>query len=238
MIFRFAIRLALPWLLAPLLAHAVLLESVPANPKPFEPVFIRITPDHPGHYYFSPKVRMEGGTLVVSANFVIDLPASKPQVALAYAGRLPAGTYPVRAENLPLPPQLTITVAGASAENIEFSGHWWNPAEPGWGLSLSRGPSGALFAAWFTYDAAGMPDWYTVEPGLPAFPASGAGGGYEGPILRASVPRNFAGLDYSRFSQAPIGTASIFLTSPDSILFVTTIDGKRTERTLVRLPVD
>lgn len=237
MSFRFAIRLVLPWMFTPLLANAVLLESVPANPKPFEPVLIRITPDHPGHYYFNPKVRMEGGTLVVSANFVIDLPASKPQVVLAYAGRLPAGTYPVRTENLELPSPLTITVAGASAESIEYSGHWWNPAEPGWGLSLSRGPSGALFAAWFTYDAAGLPVWYTVEPGMPAFPASGAGGGFVGPILRASVPPDFAGLDYSRFSQQQVGTASIFLNSPDSILLVTLIDGKRTDRTLVRLPV-
>lgn len=236
--FRLAMQAFLPLLVSPLLANAVLLESVPANPKPFEPVLIRITPDHPGHYYFSPKVRMENGTLVVSANFVIDLPASKPQIVLAYAGRLPAGTYPVRGENLELPNQLTITVSGSSAESAEFSGHWWNPAEPGWGLSLSRGASGVLFAAWFTYDAAGMPVWYTAEPGLPAFPASGTGGGYAGPILRASVPRNFAGLDYSRFSQEQVGTASIFLSSSDSIVFVTTIDGRTTQRSLQRLPVD
>jgi hypothetical protein len=32
-------------------------------------------------------------------------------------------------------------------------------------LSISEGPTNQRFATWFTYDAAGMPTWYTLELG-------------------------------------------------------------------------
>jgi hypothetical protein len=52
---------------------------------------------------------------------------------------------------------------GASAQvgpNLDYTDMWWNPAEPGWGISIRQKlPVGgnqntvdALFAVWYTYD--------------------------------------------------------------------------------------
>ena len=43
-----------------------------------------------------------------------------------------------------------------------LTGLWWNPAESGWGVHLTQ-RGGTLFAAWFTYDRAGSPKWYTAS---------------------------------------------------------------------------
>jgi photosystem II stability/assembly factor-like uncharacterized protein len=42
---------------------------------------------------------------------------------------------------------------------------WWNPQQPGWGLSLIQHPSGQMFAIWFTYTAEGKPTWLYMPGG-------------------------------------------------------------------------
>ena len=39
---------------------------------------------------------------------------------------------------------------------------WWDPGDPGWGLALHR-QEGVTFAALFTYDAAGSPQWHVAS---------------------------------------------------------------------------
>ena len=43
-----------------------------------------------------------------------------------------------------------------------LSGLWWDSAESGWGLHITQRRN-ILFAAWFTYDAAGNPKWYVAS---------------------------------------------------------------------------
>ena len=43
-----------------------------------------------------------------------------------------------------------------------LSGLWWNPGESGWGIDFVQRRN-ILFAAWFTYDAAGNPKWYVAS---------------------------------------------------------------------------
>src|SRR5678815_1419622 len=38
-----------------------------------------------------------------------------------------------------------LKAAPAAAPADNFTGMWWNPAEPGWGASLVQGPTGAAF---------------------------------------------------------------------------------------------
>jgi CubicO group peptidase (beta-lactamase class C family) len=61
-----------------------------------------------------------------------------------------------------------------------LTGLWWQPAEPGWGLSLAH-QGDALFPTWYTYDAGGRPVWYVGGALTP-----GADGRYRGPAYRVS----------------------------------------------------
>lgn len=40
-----------------------------------------------------------------------------------------------------------------------FTGLWWKPDEPGWGLSIAH-QGDSLFPTWYTFDASGKPTWY------------------------------------------------------------------------------
>ena len=42
-----------------------------------------------------------------------------------------------------------------------FEGMWWNPAESGWGVSVSH-QGDILFAVWYTYDTDGTPMWLVM----------------------------------------------------------------------------
>ena len=42
---------------------------------------------------------------------------------------------------------------------------WWNPAESGWGLSITQHESLQMFAVWFTYDELGKPTWRFIPGG-------------------------------------------------------------------------
>ena len=43
-----------------------------------------------------------------------------------------------------------------------YSGLWWNPSEPGWGVHLTQRRN-RIFAAWFTYGPQGNAHWYVVD---------------------------------------------------------------------------
>ncbi|MES2933640.1 MAG: hypothetical protein V4805_09155 [Pseudomonadota bacterium] len=42
---------------------------------------------------------------------------------------------------------------------VNYGDLWWNANESGWGVTLTQ-QAGVIVAAWYTYDAAGMPIWY------------------------------------------------------------------------------
>lgn len=63
-----------------------------------------------------------------------------------------------------------IFAAGTSVSGFDYTDLWWNESESGWGVSLTQ-QFGTIFAAWYTYDAAGDPVWYVATN----CPVSGAG---------------------------------------------------------------
>jgi hypothetical protein len=94
-------------------------------------------------------------------------------------GRLPAGSYTLTVaemrlqhgsffENFPF----TVTDARATKAapyvRLDYSGSWWDPADPGWGLFIWQDAKSAtdnLLVAWFTYTPDGKPMWYVTQPG-------------------------------------------------------------------------
>lgn len=93
-------------------------------------------------------------------------------------GRLPAGNYTLTVNAGPIgnTPSTVVfanapfTVADArllkSAPyvRLDYSGHWWDPNDSGWGLFIWHDALDNVLAAWFTYTPDGKPMWYVFQP--------------------------------------------------------------------------
>jgi hypothetical protein len=97
-------------------------------------------------------------------------------------GRLPPGNYTVSIVDIPGNPgsfngsfltNYAFTVANprpakaAPYVRLNYSGTWWDPNDPGWGLFIwqdASRPTDPIFVAWFTFAADGKPAWYTFQP--------------------------------------------------------------------------
>lgn len=82
----------------------------------------------------------------------------------------------------PSSPALTADTPGA------LSGLWWNPDESGWGVSFTQRRN-IVFAAWYTYDAAGGPKWFVASSCAMASAASS--GTCSGSLYEVNGPRFF-----------------------------------------------
>lgn len=93
-------------------------------------------------------------------------------------GRLPPGNYTMSlVDPLPGDPLLkpvftnvSFSVADARASKtfpfvgLDYSGHWWDPSDSGWGLFIWQDAADNVLAAWFTYGADGKPMWWVFQP--------------------------------------------------------------------------
>ena len=96
-------------------------------------------------------------------------------------GRLPAGNYTLTVTevlqggalgtNLFTNASFTVVDArstkAAPYVRLDYSGHWWDPNDSGWGLFIwqdARSSTDSLLAAWFTYTPDGKPMWYVFQP--------------------------------------------------------------------------
>ena len=74
-----------------------------------------------------------------------------------------SGTFTFNINNIAGFKAITQQIFGNSANSpaFDYTDLWWNPTESGWGVSLTQ-QSNIIFAAWYTYDAAGKPIWYVA----------------------------------------------------------------------------
>ena len=74
-----------------------------------------------------------------------------------------SGTFTFNINNIAGSKAITQQIFGNSANSpaFDYTDLWWNPAESGWGVSLTQ-QSNIIFAAWYTYDASGNPIWYAA----------------------------------------------------------------------------
>ena len=96
----------------------------------------------------------------------------------------------------------------AEAKGANFSGLWWNPAEPGWGLEVSH-QQGAIMAALFGYGEDGTSEWL-IGPQL----TERSDGEFEGDLFRMSGPR-FDAEPWSGSVAHTAGTMRVAFTAPD-----------------------
>jgi len=108
---------------------------------------------------------------------------------------------------------------------------WWKqPAgsESGWGLNLTQ-QGDVIFAAWFTYDAAGAPTWLSAtlratQPGM-----------YGGVWYRTSGPAfTTHPFDPARVARIAVGTANLTFGSGDIGTFAYTVDGITQSKAITR----
>ncbi len=55
---------------------------------------------------------------------------------------------------------------------LDYSGHWWDPTDPGWGLFIWHDARDNVLAAWFIYGTDGKPIWYVFQPTWQTFAAT------------------------------------------------------------------
>ena len=233
---------------AQLLADPVV---VPAQPAPFENVNVRLTVDDCAFNPDSVRVSAEQAytqismspraCLLVGPTKVVDIQigafaAGKQQVAIVVNPTVGLGPSRLWTVNFEVVPLVEIAIYPPPPKPLaNYGGLWWNPAESGWGLTIHQSPLRTLFAAWYVYDSAGRPTWYTFQNGRWSDFRS-----WSGTIYRSSGPTFFDGSFNPALSQTvPVGNATLsFDQSPgntDSAILSYTVDGVSAQKSIKRM---
>ena len=121
-------------------------------------------------------VSMSGNKITVSISCGGGFSSVPPTSFDVELGRFPAGNYTLEVID-PAGAGQTILYATAFTVTerhaippynfpvVDYTDHWWNPQESGWGISIMQHPSDRLIAVWFVYNQSGLPVWYTLQPG-------------------------------------------------------------------------
>jgi len=216
---------------------------IPANPRYLEPVYVRIDPPSgSSENIYGARVLMIGTAIEVTYQFLPEIGDRPFDVML---GRLPAGNYTVNVHRFDdvvatarftvAPPVVAASFPGG-VPAVNFTDIWWNPSEPGWGLSVHQGPTNELFAAWFTYDAAGNPAWYTLQPGQ--WTGTSAYSTYTGPVYKTSGPFFGGAFDPAKVHATAVGTATLEFSDASHGQFRYTVEGITGVRNIEREPIE
>jgi hypothetical protein len=197
-----------------------------------EQVVLRINNSN-SNQFSGGRVSMQGNRIVVRVPLIIDITSPKNHdISL---GSFPAGSYTVEVYNAPTfgEPILLATrefavehqilqppSGGPQIPVVNYSDMWWNPAEPGWGMTITQRPSGLLLATWFVQDANGKPIWYTLEPGVWTSESM-----FVGPIYRTDGPYFAGAYAPSNLHQTAVGTGTLTFQQFDNGRFTFDVDG-------------
>jgi hypothetical protein len=129
-------------------------------------------------------------------------------------------------------PNLQRWILAASAPLEDYQGLWWNPGEPGWGLTITQDMANHVFVAWYGYDASGKPTWLVVPEGTWRSATT-----LEGKLYRAAGSAIDRPYDPSRFSVVEVGTARIEFSDRDSAVLDLQLDGVAVAKAIRRQPI-
>ncbi|MDO9101526.1 MAG: hypothetical protein Q7J20_11480 [Candidatus Nitrotoga sp.] len=130
--------------------------------------------------------------------------------------------------------QFTVTDAHATkigpSPLVDYTDHWWSPQESGMGFSIMQHPSDRIFAAWFVYDQAGQPTWYTLQPGQWLSDIA-----YTGPIYKTTG--TYLGTAYhpGQLVVTSVGTGTFIFHNYSNATFNYTVEGKDGTKDITRL---
>lgn len=110
----------------------------------------------------------------------------------------------------------------------DFTDLWWNPAESGWGISMHV-KRNVFFAAWFVYDAAGKPTWYTLQLGSWITPNK-----YSGRIFATRADPNSGLGPISSLVVTEVGGGTLIFNGYDQANFTYTVNGVLNSKNIMR----
>lgn len=212
----------------------------PTAPISLEPVYARVVNSQtctidPAET----RVRQEGSTIVVVVRGLDGcLPTTGPISQDVSLGQFHPGEFSVVVRSF-LGLQLTSapfrvadshTGSNAPMPMVNYTDLWWNPQESGWGISLSHHPSGRLFAAWYTYDQARNPTWFTLQPGHWTSVTT-----YTGPIYRTAGPSWTGPFNPASVSVTLVGTGTFTFVDATSATFTYSVEGVSGSRHIERM---
>lgn len=191
----------------------------PPAPRPFELVTLRFKTGL--CLGIESRVTRVGADFVVTlftdSGILVCLPSLDVVVKEFRLGAFPAGTYAVNVVSgsgmqYPMlePTRLEFTVGAPAAPPstigppTDYSGHWWNSGESGWGLSIHQSASNQMVLVLYLHDEAGRPVWYHVPGGTWINDE-----GWTGTLYRTQVsplPWNF---DPSRVERVVVGSVRL-----------------------------
>lgn len=132
-----------------------------------------------------------------------------------------AAAFATEASNLSsiAQPGKSDVVLGSNPLNTNYTGHWQNPSESGWGLTVAH-QGDTLFPNWFTFDTDGKPLWLGMLAGARLQPD----GSFSGDLYRLrGVPFNLINGNPA-FTSAPIvGQAKLTFTDAEHLRFDYTV---------------
>lgn len=220
----------------------------PASPQALESIRIHVDGNVLGEWIRSLPPEMSGNkitlALVYSSMTFNEFPIRPLETTL---GQLPAGAYQVEVVQRAIdavgnPTSILGTVGTASFTVQQQTGRntpadnytdlWWDPTEPGWGLSIHQHGSNNIFAVWFVYGQDGKASWYAMPTGVWQSSWDYSGSVYRtmGPYFGNSV------FDPNAVTVAPAGTATLSFSTTGTGSFAFTIDGVTGRKAIVREP--
>ena len=137
-------------------------------------------------------------------------------------------SYSVAGQSRFVPIERERVATGTAIPVVNYTDIWWNPAESGWGLTVTHQP-GNMFLAWFVYDTNRQPTWF-----VSSCAATSDQNGCSGTLLRVTGPRFSAPFDSSQVHATPAGTVSLRFTDPDNGVLTYTVDGVDGTKTITR----
>ena len=129
-------------------------------------------------------------------------------------------------------PNLQRWILAASAPLEDYEGLWWNPEEPGWGLTITQDAANHVFVAWYGYDSQGKPTWLVLPEGNWRSATT-----VEGMLYRASGTAIDRPYDPRRFSVSGVGSARIVFSDRDTAVLDLQFDGAAVTKTIHRQPI-
>jgi hypothetical protein len=204
----------------------------PAAPKAQETIRLKVPRSMVSEY-------IQGSSVVTMANnrisaslrvSAVSLGIPSPPVDIVL-GQLPVGTYDVEfttksETGVPIGTisMLQFAVTNPSHGNFfpaaNYTDLWWDPAESGYGLSVTQHINDKLFAFWFVYGVDGKPIWYFVPDG--SWTTSVV---YAGAVYKTTGPYFGGPFNAANVVATPVGAATLSFTEYDRVTFNYTIDG-------------
>jgi lysyl endopeptidase len=123
-------------------------------------------------------------------------------------------------------------LTAASGPLDDYSGLWFDPDEPGWGLSIMQDAQDRVLATWFAYDAESRPTWLV----MPAATWTRAGA-FEGALYRARGSAFELPYDPSAFAVLRVGMLRVQFTVDGTASASFEVDGRTVVKTMRRQPL-